>query len=79
MADVLASKLEFEFDQPQPAKRRPARYARHHEPVYRIARHQNIFGTEGTWQSTDFHKKAVAQTAFELIRDLDQRFKYELT
>jgi hypothetical protein len=76
MADVLASKLAFEF---QPARRPPARYARNYEPVYRIARHNNIFGPEGTWQSTDGHKKAVGKTAFELVRDLDQRSKSELT
>jgi hypothetical protein len=31
------------------------------------------------WPSTDGHKKAAGKTAFELIRDLDQRSKSELT
>jgi hypothetical protein len=79
VADLLATKLAFEFDQPQPAIRFPAHYARAHGSVYRIARHHNIFGPEGTWQSTDGHNMAVGQSAFELIRDLDQRPKSELT
>jgi len=79
VADVLASKLTFECDQPQPAKHPPARYARNDEPVYCIARHHDIFGPEGTWQSTDGHKKAAGQTAVELIRDVDQRSKSDLT
>jgi hypothetical protein len=79
VADLLATKLAFEFDQPQPAMRFPAHYARAHGSVYRIARHHNIFGPEGTWQSTDGHNMAVRQSAFELIRDLDQRPKSELT
>jgi hypothetical protein len=37
------------------------------------------FGPEGTWQSTDVHKKAAGQTAVELIRDPDQRSKSDLT
>jgi hypothetical protein len=77
--DLLASKLAFEFDQPQPAMRFPAHYARAHGSVCRIASYHNIFGPEGTWQSTDGHNMAVRQSAFELIRDLDQRPKSELT